>query len=41
MILVMVSIWGRKKTLADKIVYTNFDPPKFSLDSTFNIFLTV
>ena len=39
--LVMVSIWGRKMTLADKTVYpygsvdTNFDPPWFSLDSTF------
>jgi hypothetical protein len=36
--LVMVSIWGRKRTLADKTVcqnrsiYTSFDPPLFSLD---------
>ncbi len=40
--LVMVSIWGRKRTLDNKRVYQNgsidtrFDPPLLSLDSTFN-----
>jgi hypothetical protein len=39
--LVLVSIWGRKRTHADKTVYQNgsndicLDPPLFSLDSTF------
>jgi hypothetical protein len=39
--LVIVYIWGRKRTLVDKTVYQNrsidpsFDPPLFSLDSTF------
>jgi hypothetical protein len=38
----IVSIGGRKKTLADKTVYpyvsinTNFDNPLLSLDSTFH-----
>jgi hypothetical protein len=40
----MVSILGRKRTLADKTVYqngsfdTSFDPSLFSLDSIFNRF---
>ncbi len=39
--LVMVSIWGWKRTLGDKTFYqngsidTSFDPPLFSLDNTF------
>ncbi len=39
--LVMMSIWGRSRTLADKTVCqngsidTSFDPPLFSLDRTF------
>jgi hypothetical protein len=43
--LVMVSILGRKRTLADKTVdqngsiYTSLDPPLFSLDSTFKVLL--
>jgi hypothetical protein len=45
--LVMVSIYGRKRTLADKTVYqngsidTSFDPPLFSLDRTFKYFLRI
>ncbi len=40
--LMMVSIGARKRTLAGKTVYNDgsidgkFDPPLFSLDSTFN-----
>jgi hypothetical protein len=43
--LVMVSIWGRKRTLSDYTVYqngsidTSFDPPLFSLDLTFKLVL--
>ncbi len=45
--LVMVSIWGWKRTLAGKRVHhngsidTSFDPPLFSLDSTFNNLLNI
>jgi|688.fasta_scaffold791504_1 hypothetical protein len=40
--LVMVSIWGRKRTLPHKTVYqngsidTSFNPPLLLLDSTYN-----
>ena len=40
--LVMVSIGGRQRTVAGKRVHhngsidTNFDPPQFPLDSSFN-----
>jgi hypothetical protein len=43
----MVSIWGRKWTLADKTVYqngstdTSLDTPLISLDSTFGLFFKV
>jgi hypothetical protein len=39
----MVSLWGRKRTLADKTVYqngsidTSFGPPPAPLDSTFTM----
>ncbi len=45
--LVMVSIGGQKRTLTGKIAYqngsidTSFDPPLFSLDSTFNLHIHI